>query len=330
MDRQQFLYWELASRDTIDFKKVYVDMADDLIGGLLLSQVVYWHLPNKETGESRLRVNNHGYEWIAKARGDWFDEIRITPKQFDRAIKILENKDLVEVRVMKFNGNPTKHIRLKWNHFLAFLEHQSEVNATKKRVEPYSALDIDQRGITKVTKGEQPSYLPLGNNQLDERSISSITESTNKDYNIDYPSKMGIPLKYQGVLTMAHSILQEHLTNDRLDNIMDLQEIYKEELKQVNWKNIFLKLIKQLNKRNIRDFASYLEKVVQQEIREASTSPTKGQGKAKAPIRTENTPDWYKEPEEYYKTLEDDKEKLKDDLAAKKREIEKMLKEIDE
>ena len=36
-----FLAWEKASRDSIDFKKIYVDVAGDLIAGLLLSQIIY-------------------------------------------------------------------------------------------------------------------------------------------------------------------------------------------------------------------------------------------------------------------------------------------------
>ena len=51
----QFLSWEAKSRDIIDFKKIYVDIADDLIAGLLLSQIIYWHLPN-EHGKTKLRV----------------------------------------------------------------------------------------------------------------------------------------------------------------------------------------------------------------------------------------------------------------------------------
>jgi hypothetical protein len=52
---ETFLAWEAASRDTIDFKKIYVDMADDLVAGLLLSQVVYWFLPDRN-GNLKLRV----------------------------------------------------------------------------------------------------------------------------------------------------------------------------------------------------------------------------------------------------------------------------------
>lgn len=111
----EFLAWEVASRDTIDFKRIYVDVtadpaevADrgDLIAGLLLSQVVYWFLPSKDK-KSRVFVRRDGKLWLAKEREDWWEEIRISPKQFDRAAKILVNRGLTETRVLKFNGNPT-------------------------------------------------------------------------------------------------------------------------------------------------------------------------------------------------------------------------------
>src|SRR5699024_12159927 len=92
-----FLYWEQASEDTIDFKRIYVDVAGDILAGLLLSQIIYWHLPNK-SGEQKLRVEKDGHLWIAKGRSEWFEEIRLTARQFDRASKILEDKGLIEKR----------------------------------------------------------------------------------------------------------------------------------------------------------------------------------------------------------------------------------------
>ena len=74
-----FLLWETASRDTIDFKTIYVDMAGDLIAGLMLSQIIYWYLPAKD-GSSKLRICRDNYYWIAKGREDWWDEIRISKK----------------------------------------------------------------------------------------------------------------------------------------------------------------------------------------------------------------------------------------------------------
>ena len=81
---EHFLLWERASRDTLEVKRIYVDMAGDLVAGLVLSQIVYWHLPNRE-GKARLRVEREGDLWLAKARAEWWDECRISPKQADRA-----------------------------------------------------------------------------------------------------------------------------------------------------------------------------------------------------------------------------------------------------
>lgn len=128
-----FLRWEVASRDTIDLKVCYIDMADgDIVTGLLLSQIVYWHLPSKETGRTKLRVTHDGELWVSKARAEWFDECRITPKQFDRAIKTLEEKGIVVTGVFKFNGNPTKHVRINWPVFISLLNRVLELGYSPK------------------------------------------------------------------------------------------------------------------------------------------------------------------------------------------------------
>jgi len=119
MDWKQFLKWEEATRDTIDFKKIYVDMADDLIAGLLLSQIVYWYLPSKANKRTKLRVEKEGVLWLAKGRDDWFNECRIKPRQFDTAIKKLIDQGLVEKKTFKFAGNPTIHIRIIMEQFLS-------------------------------------------------------------------------------------------------------------------------------------------------------------------------------------------------------------------
>ena len=52
MTRQEFIAWEQVSRDTIDVKRCYVDIAGDLVAGILLSQIVYWHLPDKDGNDA--------------------------------------------------------------------------------------------------------------------------------------------------------------------------------------------------------------------------------------------------------------------------------------
>jgi hypothetical protein len=154
-----FLQWERASRDTIDVKKIYIDMAGDLVAGIVLSQLVYWYLPDKQ-GKSKIRIKKDGTQWIAKARHDWWDECRITPKQIDRAYKILEAKGLIETRTYRFNGAPTKHVRIIHG---AFIQAWGSHIATPM-VNPF------------LPNGGNP-ISPNGKNELPE-TVKTITETT--------------------------------------------------------------------------------------------------------------------------------------------------------
>src|SRR5690349_14047356 len=109
---EQFLLWERPSRDTLEVKRLYIDMAVDLVAGVVLSQIVYWHLPSRD-GTTRLRVEREGELWLAKGRTEWWDECRISPKQADRALDLLRERGLVEVRIFKFGTAPTKHVRIR-------------------------------------------------------------------------------------------------------------------------------------------------------------------------------------------------------------------------
>lgn len=143
---------ETFARSGFRVRLSYVDIAEDLIAGILLGQIVYWYMPN-EQGRTKLRVKKNGEFWLAKGREDWKEEIRITPKQYDRAIKILISKGLVEVQKFKFNGAPTNHIKL-------------------------NISEVTQRVKSILTFGENPN-IPLGEMELTER-VNSLTEITTK------------------------------------------------------------------------------------------------------------------------------------------------------
>lgn len=120
LDFSHFLLWEQTSRDSIHVKRVYIDMAGDLAAGVLLSQIVYWHLPNDE-GRTRLRVEVDGYLWLVKGYSDWWEECRLTFKQARRAVEILQGKELILTCTRKFDGAPRVHIRINREPFLAAL-----------------------------------------------------------------------------------------------------------------------------------------------------------------------------------------------------------------
>jgi len=139
---QEFLSWEQASRQTIDFKVIYVDATGDLIAGLLLSQIIYWNLPNK-AGQSKFKAKLDGKPALAKERGKWWDECRITAKQYDRAVKILQNLGIVEVKNSLFNGVKMPFIVLNSKKLLSAVK--PVLPKGENRFYPKVKTGIDQR-----------------------------------------------------------------------------------------------------------------------------------------------------------------------------------------
>ncbi|MCL0049734.1 hypothetical protein M1N04_01385, partial [Peptococcaceae bacterium] len=171
---QDFLAWEKADKDVIKVKRLYIDITGDIIAGLLLSQIVYWHLPGKNNF-SKLRIKKQDQLWLAKGRNDWWEECRITARQFDRALKILINKGLVEKKIFKFNGTPTTHIRLipeklmeYVNSFLGNRE-QKQLTNEENKTDRQNTENLDSTGLNEMVKSTSPTG-----------------KVYNIDYNIDY------------------------------------------------------------------------------------------------------------------------------------------------
>jgi hypothetical protein len=167
---EEFLQQQEIDNDRVDFRLIYADMADDLVAGILLSQIVYWHLPGKN-GQSRLRVVREGATWLAKAYGDWFDECRISEKQARRAMAVLEQRGIVETALFKFAGAPTTHIRIVPEGFMA------------------RWLDCAQRYksiLPKGTNGLCPK-VQIHSTQRDESSTETTTETTPETTTKDMP-----------------------------------------------------------------------------------------------------------------------------------------------
>lgn len=161
----------------------YIDIAEDLIAGTLLSQIMYWFSPTKD-GRSKIKVRKNGVLWLAKSRTDWEEEIRISPKQYDRAIRILSQKNLVEVKLFKFDGVPTTHIRPVYENINACIVDWKNKKAEQIRAEEEneiyqnSEMEFTQRSNLNLPKGKNRIY-PKGKMEIDE-SVNSITETTTK------------------------------------------------------------------------------------------------------------------------------------------------------
>ncbi len=173
---EQFLLWERASRDALEVKRLYIDMAGDLVAGVVLSQIVYWHLPNRD-GQARLQVQREGKRWLAKGRADWWDECRVSPKQADRALQILEARGLIEVRLFQFGKAPTKHVRILPEGFLRAWRAELTRSTDAAGPEEAAPSDFPQRAKSISTKGRNPPS-PKGEILLPQRGKSLHTKTT--------------------------------------------------------------------------------------------------------------------------------------------------------
>ena len=140
---------EKENSERVSVKLAYIDMVGDLAAGLLLSQIVYWHLPNSN-GNSKLAVQHEGHYWVAKTRHDWWHETRLTARQVDRALQKIAKTGIIEMKVFKFNGAPTTHIRLDIEKFLEVWSESKSPNGNIRNHQMVSS--ISRTGDIHVTQ----------------------------------------------------------------------------------------------------------------------------------------------------------------------------------
>jgi hypothetical protein len=206
---ESFIKWEHFARDIIDFKRLYVDMTappgsaqkGNALAGLMLSQIVYYHLPDRR-GHPKLHIERDGHLWLVKKRTDWWEECRLTPKQVDRCLALLgkgryigkkaDNKwvpgrNLIVINTWKYANTPTHHIRL---NFPVFLETwQKLVDATSVPILPDGENGLglilpDGENPKISTDGEKqilpdrenPRELPDGENLITKDKITPIKD----------------------------------------------------------------------------------------------------------------------------------------------------------
>lgn len=165
---------------------MYIDITEDLVQGTLLARIMYWFAFDKNK-KSKVRIFKDGYFWIAKQRKDWWEEIRITERQYDKAIKELEKKGLIKLAKYKFNSMPTIHIRPDYDNINSATEKWK--NKLKEEiVEEYeSELQND-------TNGNNTKCNSQGNDTKCKTGVTQegnlLTSITNNDYiNNDYKTE---------------------------------------------------------------------------------------------------------------------------------------------
>lgn len=142
---------ETASHDTIAVKKIYIDINEgNLTDGVLFSQIMYWHMPSKQ-GESKMQVLREGKLWLAKTYDDWYEECRIKSRTAREALRRIEKRGLIITHTWKFDGSPTKHIRINWEKFEEIVKSISHVVSNGNDILCQNQVTENVKSLTKTT-----------------------------------------------------------------------------------------------------------------------------------------------------------------------------------
>ena len=163
MTFQEITASDKSYRKGVHVPLVHIDMAGDLNAGILLSQIKYWY--ERRQGD-----------FVVKKRSEWHDEIRLSEKQYDRAINILKTLGLVTVQLKKsiyHNGATVPHITINERVF-------AELHNEKIQYFMESELTEEENASTVLPKGQSPFY-PKGETRFTQRSKPSITENISEN-----------------------------------------------------------------------------------------------------------------------------------------------------
>lgn len=109
-----------AGAGCMHLKLVYVDMAGDLIAGILLNQIVYWLTTDEyEASGVRVQEGEHPWDfWVAKNENDWWAEARLSAEQVRQALGVLIERELIVCRDSVISGERKLLIQPNWPVFL--------------------------------------------------------------------------------------------------------------------------------------------------------------------------------------------------------------------
>lgn len=185
---------EINSRAEAAYRNNYIlthnaciDMTGDLIAGMLLDRIMYWFSAG-EDGKRRVRVVRDGYYWLVKQRTDWYDEIRISPKQYDRAAKILAEKGLIHTAKYRFNGVIQIHIRPDYEVYQSLAEEwkRNEAERIKREMdEENEKITAYNETVPLLPEDDYEDYRGAMNDEYDKykESFEVLWEQ--------YPKKIG-------------------------------------------------------------------------------------------------------------------------------------------
>jgi len=143
---------ETAANRKLYISRIWMDVCDDIHTGMLLERILYWFMPNKD-GSMKVKVVRNKNYWIVKTRQAWSDELRIKPRQYDKALRKLKDLGLIEVIYAAYgNARRVTHIRVNYEQIEkvrkewkeSYIEQQEQKKAVYDEAEVKAAVAYEK------------------------------------------------------------------------------------------------------------------------------------------------------------------------------------------
>lgn len=174
------------SRKGVHVPLSFIDLCNgNLHDAMLFSQIMYWHEPSKETGETRLKkLDDDGYLWLYKNHSDWYKECRIKTQTVRKCLERLKKSGLIKYKLSGAEGNATPHIRIDWDVFEQKMKELESPKAKKPKKSkiipmPEAPATVEHTPVTTEQGGLLQQDTPLL--QEVKSNTENTTENTRKD-----------------------------------------------------------------------------------------------------------------------------------------------------
>ncbi len=193
-----------AIHANVGFNPFHCDMAGggnqsvSQSAGIMLSRLYYWGTPNKR-GHRRQRIYREGEYWTAMSTADWWEDVRLSRSQVERAKKILaepfeaskgrfkgyKRGPLIELRNWKFakrgkHAGQVTHYRILWDNYHSALREISrfvaqiieEIDKEAMAEEVTGTADLHNSDFQKTSKSDSQETSKSMDSQETSRSLT--------------------------------------------------------------------------------------------------------------------------------------------------------------
>lgn len=127
----------------ISIERVYIEaMGKDVLGGLFVSQLVFW------SGKGKRRDG-----WFYRTAEEWLDKDYLNRYQVDKYTRTCVKAGWLEAKIMRANGAPTRHYRIDQTKFVEWLGQYADLS---KSANPF----VEKDKTREMSKSANPEHTP--------------------------------------------------------------------------------------------------------------------------------------------------------------------------